>query len=156
MFSCRFLQHVDAIVYLAGPLLMAVLVVSSTSVAAASNQAQMSSHTRGRLIALVALAPSLYLFSYPCPSTLDFAASLAQEAKCASLVLKSELHHLTCLGDLMQTETLKMRSRFPLPLLFLRSCHETCPSQPEHELGLIRCGMAACTEQGQGAQPTLS
>lgn len=103
LFSSRLFQHANAIVYLARPLLMAISVVSITSNAIVSGHAQMSSHTCGRLIALI--APSLYLFSYPCPLTLDFAASLAKEAQCISLALKPGLHHLTCLADLMQTET---------------------------------------------------
>lgn len=103
--SARLFRRVDAIVYLAHPLLMAILVVSITSNAAVSNHAQMSLHTRGGLntYVIASMTPSLYLFLCPCPLTLDFAASLAKEAQCLSSTLKSGLHPVTCLADLMHT-----------------------------------------------------
>lgn len=95
----------EAIVYFAHPLLMAILVVSITSNATGKNHAQMSLHTRGGLMAL--MAPSLYLFLSLCPLTLDFVASLTKEAQRISATLKSRLHHVTCLAEWMQAETLK-------------------------------------------------
>ena len=46
LFSCRLFRHVDATVYLAHPVLMAISVVSITINAAVSTRAQMSTHTR--------------------------------------------------------------------------------------------------------------